>query len=83
MTGTNGNGRFARNVFQEMTERHARWIANLLSGTSPQSPPNNSASCSKRTCRTRHDLLTAEPMAEGATRMNRKLVVMYPVGHLP
>jgi len=28
-----GNGRFARKVFQEMTERHAQRIANLLSGT--------------------------------------------------
>jgi SpoVK/Ycf46/Vps4 family AAA+-type ATPase len=28
-----GNGRFARKVFQEMTERHARRIASLLSGT--------------------------------------------------
>jgi nitrous oxidase accessory protein NosD len=27
-----GNGRFARKAFQEMTERHARRIANLLSG---------------------------------------------------
>jgi Holliday junction resolvasome RuvABC ATP-dependent DNA helicase subunit len=27
-----GNGRFARKVFQEMTERHARRIADLLSG---------------------------------------------------
>jgi hypothetical protein len=28
-----GNGRFARKVFQEMTERHAQRIADLLSGT--------------------------------------------------
>jgi hypothetical protein len=28
-----GNGRFARMVFQEMTERHARRVADLLSGT--------------------------------------------------
>ncbi len=28
-----GNGRFARKVFQEMTERHARRIAKLLSCT--------------------------------------------------
>jgi ATPase family associated with various cellular activities (AAA)/Right handed beta helix region/AAA lid domain len=28
-----GNGRFARKLFQEMTERHARRIADLISGT--------------------------------------------------
>jgi Right handed beta helix region/ATPase family associated with various cellular activities (AAA)/AAA lid domain len=28
-----GNGRFARKIFQEMTERHAHRIANLISGT--------------------------------------------------
>jgi predicted AAA+ superfamily ATPase len=28
-----GNGRFARQVFQEMTERHARRIADLISST--------------------------------------------------
>ncbi len=28
-----GNGRFARKVFQEMTERHARRITDLLSDT--------------------------------------------------
>ncbi len=31
-----GNGRFARKVFQEMTERHARRIADLGSGTGPE-----------------------------------------------
>jgi Holliday junction resolvasome RuvABC ATP-dependent DNA helicase subunit/nitrous oxidase accessory protein NosD len=53
-----GNGRFARQVFQEMTERHARRIADLFAGST------DSMTAEQLTLLVDTDLPDAEPTAD-------------------